>query len=221
MVGYRGTCFVYRRASIAVAGLGPVISVAVGAVLRSERIGKAGHVGVALAGLGGLVLALEGLHGSGHYITGDMLLLAALLFAVTELHLIKPLAAKYGSVSMVLARTAIGVVAFTVVASPSLIVQPWESMGVWTWIAILAGGGVGIGIGQWIKVRALGTIGPTRVVLYGNLVPVAALIIAWIALSAAPSLYETVAAVLIIAGAICLELLDKLHYPAEAADISM
>ncbi len=200
------------RASLWLA-LGPVISVAVGAVMRSERIGRMGYVGVGLAGLGGLVLALDGLHGSGQYIEGDILLLIALLFAVMELHLIKPLAVKYGSVSMVSARTAIGVVIYAIVAAPSLVAQPWVSMGGWTWIAILAGGGIGIGLGQWIKVRALDSIGPTRVVLYGNLVPVAALLIAWAALSAVPSIYETAAAILILTGAICLEMLDKFQHP--------
>ena len=71
-------------------------------------------------------------------------------------------------------------------------------------------------MGQWVKVRALKAIGPTRVVLYGNLVPVAALLIAWLALSAVPSLLECLAAALILCGAICLEYLDKFKHEVPA-----
>ena len=98
-------------------------------------------------------------------------------------------------------RTVIGGALYALVALPSLVAQPWFSLGVWVWIAILAGGAVGVGLGQWVKVRALEALGPTRVVLYGNLVPVAALGIAWVALSRAPSLLEAGAAVLILGGA--------------------
>ena len=155
------------RASLWLA-LGPVMSVTIGVFMRSERIGFMGLVGVALSGLGGLVLAFDGIRGAGNLFLGDGLLFLALLFAVAELHVIKPLAARYGSAPTVTARTALGVAAYVAVAAPSLTVQPWLTFGTWTWVAILAGGAIGIGIGQWVKVRALETIGPTRVVLYGE-----------------------------------------------------
>jgi len=203
------------RASIWLA-LGPVLSVAIGVVLRTERIGLMGYVGVILAGLGTFTLAVDGLNPDyGNYWRGDLLLFLALLLAVGELHLIKPLAAKYGATPTVTARTAIGGLLYLLVASPSMVEQTWFSLGGWTWIAILAGGAVGVGVGQWVKVRALAAIGPTRVVLYGNLVPVAALVLAWLALGAVPSVFELVAAVLIILGAVSLQVLDSYKHAPE------
>jgi len=70
-------------------------------------------------------------------------------------------------------------------------------------------------MGQWIKYRALNVIGPTRVVLYGNLVPVAPLILAWLTIGTDPSGFEVLAAVLIVVGAICLQLLDPQQVPAK------
>ncbi len=67
---------------------------------------------------------------------------------------------------------------------------------------------VGVGMGQWVKYRALDVLAPTRVVLYGNLVPVATLVLAWIAIGTPPSLLEIVAAGCIVAGAVCLQVLD-------------
>lgn len=203
------------RASLWLA-LGPVLSVGIGAVLRTERIGLMGYVGVILAGLGTFALAVDGLNPERNYWLGDLLLFLALLMAVAELHLIKPLAMKYGATPMVAARTAIGGLLYLLVASPSLVEQTWLSLTEWTWIAILAGGAVGIGVGQWVKVRALRLLGPTRVVLYGNLVPVAAMVLAWLALGAAPTTLEIAAAVLIILGAICLEKLDAYKHSTEA-----
>ena len=202
------------RASLWLA-LGPVLSVGIGALLRTERLGWMGYIGVGLAGLGTFALALDGLNPERNYWLGDALLFLALLMAVAELHLIKPLAYKYGATPMVAARTAIGGVLYLLIATPSLVGEAWMTLGTWTWIAILAGGAIGVGVGQWVKVRALRAIGPTRVVLYGNLVPVAALVIAWLALSTIPSVLEVVAAVLIILGAISLQLLDKYRHFAD------
>jgi len=188
--------------------LGPALSSGLGYVFRTERIGKIGYVGIVLAALGTLALAVDGLNPERNYWQGDLLLFLGVLLAVAELHLIKPLAARYGSVPMVAVRTAIGGFIYLLIASPSLVQETWTSLGTWTWIAILAGGAIGVGVGQWVKVRALQTLGPTRVVLYGNLVPLAAVAIAWLAIEKIPTPLELTAGVLIILGAICLQMLD-------------
>lgn len=194
------------RASIWLA-LGPAISTGFGYLLSTEEMGKSGYVGVVLAGLGTLTLTYDGLMVEGYWL-GDLLLCIALILTVVELHLIKPLARKYGSVSMVAMRTVIGGTLYVIIAAPSLVKEPWLNLGTWTWIAILAGGAIGVGVGQWIKVRALRSLGPTQVVIYGNLVPIAALIIAWLSVGKNPSLYEIVAGILIIIGAILIQVID-------------
>lgn len=199
------------RASLWLA-LGPVLSGALGPIFRTERIGVVGYVGITLAGIGTFALALDGLRPEQNYWVGDVLLFLALLMAVMELHLIKPLAARYGPTSMVAARTAIGGLIYLVIALPSLVQEPWFSLDAWTWIAILVGGAIGVGVGQWVKVRALKKLGPTRVVLYGNLVPLAALWLAWLTIGTEPSTLEILAGVLIVLGAISVQVLDlRIH----------
>lgn len=195
------------RASLWLA-LGPVLSSAIGFFLRTERIGTFGYVGAFLAGLGTFVLALDGLDPSRNYWVGDLLLFLALLLAVVELHLIKPLAIKYGATSMVAARTMLGGTLFLLIASPALSQEAWSDLTFWVWVAILFGGGVGVGMGQWVKVRALRKLGPTRVVLYGNLVPLAAIWIACVTIGTEPTRFEMLAGALIILGAICLQVVD-------------
>jgi drug/metabolite transporter (DMT)-like permease len=195
------------RASLWLA-LGPVLSSALGRIWGTERIGLVGYLGIGLAGLGTFVLAADGLQSAAVPWIGDAVLLLALLLTVAELHLIKPLAARYGSVPVVVTRTAIGGGLYALIAAPSLAGEPWLSLSAWVWVALLLGGGVGVGLGQWVKVRALGALGPTRVVLYGNLVPVATLVLAWATIGTDPSALEGVAAALIVAGAACLQVLD-------------
>ncbi len=195
------------RASIWLA-LCPVLSAGIGIMLRTETIRKIGLLGLFIAGLGTVGLAADGFDGEQQMIWGDLYLLLAICCIAAELHLMKPLVARHSSTSMVAARTVIGGTIYFLVASPSLIQQSWFSLGAWTWIAILAGGIIGVGIGQWTKVRALDVLGPTRVVLYGNLVPPATLLIAWIALGTNPTWLESAAAVLIFIGAACLQLGD-------------
>ncbi|MDX1617564.1 MAG: DMT family transporter [Balneolaceae bacterium] len=195
------------RASIWLA-LGPAISTGFGHLLSTEDMGKFGYLGVFLAGLGTLILAYDGLMVEQGYWLGDLLLCLALTLTVVELHLIKPLARKYGSISMVAMRTVIGGTLYLLIASPSLVRESWLSLGLWTWIAILAGGAIGVGVGQWVKVRALRSLGPTQVVIYGNLVPITAMLIAWLSVGQDPSLYELVAGILIIIGAISIQVID-------------
>ncbi len=201
------------RASIWLA-VGPALSTGFGYLLTTEKMGTYGYTGVVLAGLGTLLLAFDGIRPEQGYWLGDLLLFAALAMTVVELHLIKPLARKYGSISMVAMRTVIGGSIYLLIASPSLAGESWLSLGFWTWIAILAGGAIGVGIGQWVKVRALRSLGPTQVVIYGNLVPIAAIVIAWLTIGTNPSIYELLASGLIIAGAIFIQVLDAKHTKA-------
>jgi len=195
------------RASIWLA-LGPAVSTGFGYMLSTEKMGGIGYFGVVLAGLGTITLAYDGLFVEQGYWSGDLLLFIALVLTVVELHLIKPLARKYGSISMVALRTVIGGSLYLLIASPSLAQESWLNLGIWTWIAILAGGAVGVGVGQWVKVRALRTLGPTQVVIYGNLVPIAALIIAWFSIGQNPSFLEILAGLFVIVGAICIQVID-------------
>lgn len=196
------------RASLWLA-LGPAVSTGFGYLFRTERMGIYGYLGILLAVIGTFILGWDGLRPNQGYWLGDLILIVALILTVIELHLIKPLAREYGSVPVVALRTAIGGSLYILIATPALIEVTWLSLGFWTWIAILAGGAIGVGVGQWVKVRALKKLGPTQVVLYGNMVPIAALLIAWLSIGKDPSRLEILSAVFIISGAILIQVIDS------------
>ena len=196
------------RASLWLA-LGPAVSTGFGYFFRTEEMGIYGYLGVILAVIGTVILAWDGLRPAQGYWLGDLILIVALILTVIELHLIKPLAREYGSVSIVAIRTAIGGTLYLMIASPALINTGWLTLGFWTWVAILAGGAIGVGVGQWIKVRALKILGPTQVVLYGNMVPIAALLIAWLSIGENPSRLEILSAAFIVGGALLIQVIDS------------
>ena len=204
------------RASLWLA-LCPVLSAGMGYFMRTEALRKVGLIGLLIAGAGTIGLAADGLHPGRGYWLGDLLLFLSICCTAAELHLIKPLVLKYSPASMVAARTVLGGLCYVGIASASLSNQPWLNLDTWTWVAILVGGAIGVGVGQWVKVRALEALGPTRVVLYGNLVAPATLLLAWIVLGTEPSVIETMAGLLIIVGAMFLQVGDP-HRPGDGSD---
>lgn len=204
-LGIEGLARTYAGRAALWLALAPAFSALIGHVVRTERISRGGRLGLGLAAIGTIGMAADGLAPGREYWLGDLLLIGGMTLAVTELHLIRPLAWRYGAVRVVALRTSIGALIYVLIASPALVRQEWLTFSPWTWVAILAGGLIGVGIGHWVKVRALRAVGPTQVVIYGNLVPLATLLIAWATIGTPSSALEIVAGVLIVAGAICTQ----------------
>ena len=205
-LGIEGLALTYAGRAALWLALAPAFSAVIGYVIRTERIGGAGRIGLFLAALGTFGMAADGLDPDRGYWLGDLLLIAGMAMAVAELHLIRPLASQYGAARIVAIRTAVGGAFYVLIAMPALVMQSWLTFSVWTWVAILAGGSIGVGVGQWVKVRALRAVGPTQVVIYGNMVPVATLFIGWLTIGSHSSLLEIGAGMLIVIGAVCTQI---------------
>lgn len=184
--------------------MAPAVSVLVGRFMKHERLCRANLLGIALVAGGSLALAADRLRGGGEWL-GDLLLALAVLAAVAELHLIKALGDHYGAGRATAWRTALGTALYALVAAPALLAAPWAGLGAWTWIAILAGGMIGVGLGSWVKVAAGSVIGPTRVIVYGNLVPLTTWLLGALFLGDRPSVAEGIASVLVIGGALLVQ----------------
>lgn len=113
---------------------------------------------------------------------GDALLVLATVAVLVDLHLMRPLALVFGPAHASAWRTLVGGVLYVLVAAPWLVREPWGDLDGLTWFAVIVGGAVGVGVGQWVKARAVRTLGPTKVLAYFNVVPVATLALraAWV-----------------------------------------
>jgi drug/metabolite transporter (DMT)-like permease len=108
----------------------------------------------------------------------------------------------------VASRTAIGGILYLLIAAPAIARVSWQTLSGWTRIAILVGGSIGVGMGQWAKLRSVRALGPIRVILYGNLVPLVTVALASLTLGTRPSSVELAAGALIVLGSVCLHVLD-------------
>jgi drug/metabolite transporter (DMT)-like permease len=187
------------RASIWLA-LGPLFSMIIGNRLKTERYGILVFTGLLLALVGFFLMIWDGLTFHTEYWRGDLLLISALLATVLELHAIKPLIIQYGAIKVLLLSSLFGSLFYLLIAYPSISEVNWNMLSTVTWIAIIFGGIVGISLGQWVKMNAIDSIGPTRVVMYGNLVPVTTLIISMFILAGNPTPTEWCAVVLMMSG---------------------
>lgn len=192
------------RAALFVA-IAPAVSALIGLALRSERLGRRGALGLAVAVVGALALAGEGAIAAEPLWLGDALLLSGAIATVAEFHILRPLVERYGANRVVAWRTVLGAAMDLLLASPWLARESWLSLSPIVYLAIFGGGAIGVGLGQWAKTRALGALGPTRVIIYGNLVPVATMVLAALFLATLPSPGELIAGALVISGAVILQ----------------
>lgn len=192
------------RASLFVA-ISPAVSALIGLPMRTERLDRIALAGLATTVAGALLLAAEGLTAAKPMWLGDALLFGGILATVGEFHVLRPLVRRYGPNRIVVRRTLIGAALYAALASPWLDEQPWTQLSPMVWLAILGGGAIGVGMGQWAKTRALDVLGPTRVVVYGNLVPVATIVLALLFLGNVPRTGEIIAGALIVTGTLVLQ----------------
>jgi drug/metabolite transporter (DMT)-like permease len=188
--------------------MAPAISALVGRAMGHETLSATNAGGLLLVGLGSVALAADRIGGGGD-VTGDLLLGAAVVAAVAELHLIKALATAWGPATATAWRTTLGTALYALVALPFLLATPWGSLSSWTWVAIVLGGTIGVGLGSWVKVAASEILGPTRVIVYGNLVPLTTALLGALALHQYPSAFEGLAGLFVVAGAFLVQRRDR------------
>ena len=103
---------------------------------------------------------------------------------------------------------------------PAFLRQDWTAVRPISWLALLYSGAVAIALAYFIWYYSIRQIGNTRTAVYSNLIPVVALIIAWLTLGETPTLVQVVGAAAILAGTLLVRLgrIERTaapQYPAE------
>jgi len=185
------------RAAIWVATF-PLISYLFGLRLKSEHVSSLTLMAIGTTGLGAVLLSLDAWNnGSGW---GDILLFSSVVVSAAELHVLRPLVLKHPPVSIGMIRLIIGAALYGIVALPWLSNTDWDSLHVITWIAILGGGMIATGLGQWIRARAIRFLGPTVLSIHYLAIPVVALIGGAVILKNPTSHIEWIACGIILSG---------------------
>ena len=88
----------------------------------------------------------------------------------------------------------------TAIGLPRLASADWASIGVWEWLAIVYSGGLSVGLAIAIWTRAVKKAGPSHTAIYGNLVPVIAVLVGFVMLGDPITWFQVVGGVMIIGG---------------------
>ncbi len=181
----------------------PVWAVPLAAVLDRTRPGRTPAVG-ALVTVAGVFLVVFGGGGAigvePRTLVGDgLILLGALLWATYTVSTAR-LVRVYGSLRITAWTLWCGTPVLVLAGIPELARTSWRAVGIEVWGGVAYAGALAIGVGYVLWNRGIQRLGHVRTAVYQNLVPVAALIVAWIALGEVPTRPQLLGAAVILGG---------------------
>lgn len=180
----------------------PVWVLVISAAMGRERYNPAVLAGV-MATLAGMVILITG--GSqevGKARLGDLLVLGAALswgaYTVFGRRMVK----RRGALQMTAWTLWAGLPFIVLAGVPDLVRTDWSTVSLTAWLGVVYAGVFAIGIAYLLWYRGVRTIGQNRTSIYQNLVPVIALVSAWLWLAETPTTQQLAGAVVILAGVV-------------------
>ena len=131
---------------------------------------------------------------------GDLLVVvAAILWSIYTVGSRRPVG-HYGALRMTAWTLWVGTPFLVVLGTPSLLRTDFSAVSLGAWLGVAYSGLMAIGIAYLLWYRGVRRLGNSRTAVYSNLVPVAALITAWIWLGEVPTPPQIAGAAVILAG---------------------
>lgn len=197
------------NASLLLAGT-PIITALMSSAIGHERPRAGTWFGLACTFAGIVLIVLNGsgaahgsgngLHGSGHALVGDLLMLGASLTWATYTVGARPLIDRHGSVRVTAWTLWVGTVGIVIAGFPAVMNTSWERLSGGAWASIAYAGVLSIGLAYMIWYYGVGVLGNTRTSTYSNLTPIVAVLSAWVMLGDRPKLLQVLGAAVIIGG---------------------
>jgi drug/metabolite transporter (DMT)-like permease len=180
----------------------PAFIAITGRIRGSERINRNTAMGIALslAGVGLVVLGSARKASGEATLIGTMLVFAGTLCWTLFTVMLQPYARKLDPVHLS-AFTMLGGTIPMLIATPrALLATDWSEVGFAAWGAIFYASVLSMGLAYIFWYRGLRVLGPTRTAMYGNLQPVIAIGVAWLALREAPTVWQLIGTATIMSG---------------------
>lgn len=189
------------NASILLAGT-PVLTALLSAASGHERITRRTWIGVCATVVGIVLVVLLGTaRGDGSAsLLGDALMVAASLAWAVYTVGSRRLVEKYGAMHFTAWTLGIGAVCLVAAGVPDVLATDLGALSALAWTGVVYSGALSIGLAYLIWYWSVERIGNTRTAAFGNLVPVVALLAAWVQLGEVPRLGQVLGAAIIIAG---------------------
>ncbi|GMV04872.1 MAG: hypothetical protein AMXMBFR53_11520 [Gemmatimonadota bacterium] len=198
----------------------PVWTVLLSAALGHEEPNGLVFVGSALT-LAGMALVVAGGGGALGWgwetIRGDLLMVAAALlwsvYTVGSGRYVR----KYGAIRVTAWTLWVGTPFLVLAGTPALLATSWAAVPPWAWAGVAYAGVLSVGLAYLLWYRGVKRLGNSRTALYSNLVPVAALVTAWLWLHEVPTGLQIGGAAVILGGISLARWGASRHSPAPSS----
>lgn len=188
----------------------PVWAALLAAVTREGTLDRWVAGGI-VATLGGMLLVVLGgpaeLSLGGETLVGDLMAVGAAVLWASYTVGSRGLILRYGSVAVTAWTLWSGTVMLILLGIPELMTLPWAEVPLLAgWGAVVFAGVLALGLSYLLWYRGVHRLGSARTATYANLVPVVALLTAWIVLGEIPTAVQIVGAGIILAGIVLARL---------------
>lgn len=180
------TCFIEGIARTSAANVAlimastPVAVALTSAALGHERVGRLHWCGAALSVLGVYLVVGWGARASGSSIVGDLLVLTAVGCWTIYTVAAAPLLVRHSPLVVTGYSMAIGTVLFLVCSSTALASTPWRAVSNVSWVASIFSSLLALNLAYTVWYTGVQRLGASRTAIYSNMVPIAALVVAWL-----------------------------------------
>jgi len=166
-----------------------------------DKLSTRATAGLALS-IAGVFLVLGGsvsADGSAHLV-GDLMILGAVGCWAFYTNWLVAYTQRVDAVQVAAWTLVGGVVPLSLIATPQLLRVDWSAITLLTWGSVLYSGVLAMVVAYLLWYRGVHQIGPTRTSMFGNLQPIVAVAVAWIALNEVPTLYQGAGAATVLGG---------------------
>ncbi|MDE2678987.1 MAG: EamA family transporter [Gemmatimonadota bacterium] len=180
----------------------PVWVLVISFAMGRERFNLRVFLGV-LGTLAGMAILISGGHQElGAARIGDLLVLGAAVSWGAYTVLGRRLTKRRGALQMTAWTLWAGLPFIVLAGVPGLVRTDWSAVSLQAWLGVVYAGVFAIGLAYLLWYRGVRVIGQNRTSVYQNLVPVVALLSAWLWLSETPTPQQVIGACVILCGVV-------------------
>jgi drug/metabolite transporter (DMT)-like permease len=158
----------------------PVVITLLSTVIGKERIGARHWAGTLLSLFGIYVVVGRGAHVTGASLQGDVMLMGAVVCWALYTIGARPLMERHSPVGVTALSMLLGTMLYVPLAAPRLSRVPWAAISPITWVKLVYSALFALCVAYTIWYAAVRAIGSARTSVYSNLLPIVAMITAWL-----------------------------------------